>query len=45
MFRTRRSRHRRVGETHQPQTVCGGFHLPYRWLTGARVQYINLQLR
>jgi hypothetical protein len=35
----RRSRDCRVGATHHPHTVCGGLHLPYKWLTSARVWY------
>jgi predicted RNA binding protein YcfA (HicA-like mRNA interferase family) len=34
-----RSRECRVGATHHPHTVCGGFHPPYKWLTSARVRY------
>jgi len=38
-FARQRRRQRRVGVTHRPHTVCGGFHPPYKCLTSARVRY------
>ena len=37
----RRWRHCRVGETHRPHAVYGGFHPPYKWLTSARVRVVQ----
>jgi len=38
-FARQRLRECRVGVTHRPHTVCGGFHPPYKCLTSARVRY------